>query len=142
MGNSLWRTYDVRDGDHITAVLKGSAVAQDGLTKGIMAPNAVAQELVMKTALAAAKVDPSTVDFVEAHATSTSVGDPTEVSAISAVYGNQKKPCFIGSVKPNVEHFEAGTGAVGFIKAVMAVQRGVLPSQASTFLQPGSTGTK
>ncbi|KAE8365544.1 hypothetical protein BDV27DRAFT_102722 [Aspergillus caelatus] len=124
----------VKDGDHILAALKGTAVAQDGRTNGIMAPNQKAQELVARKALDVARVDASTIDYVEAHATSTPVGDPTEVSAISAVYGKGRspdKPCYIGSVKPNVGHLEAGAGAVGFIKAVMSVQKGILPPQAN-----------
>ncbi|KAF7591328.1 hypothetical protein BBP40_001652 [Aspergillus hancockii] len=130
----------VRDEDHILAVLKGTAIAQDGRTNGIMAPNSKAQELVAKKALDVARVDPSTVGYVEAHAASTPVGDPTEVSAISAIYGKARgldKPCFIGSVKPNVGHLEAGAGAVSFIKAVMSVQKGILPPQ--TNLQTLST---
>lgn len=124
----------IRDGDNIIAVLKGSAVAQDGKTNGIMAPNAKAQELVAHQALEQAKIDPITIQYVEAHATSTPLGDPTEVSAISAVYGvNRPKgmPVMIGSVKPNVGHLEAGAGAVGFIKAVMAIQEAQYPPQAN-----------
>ncbi|GME63637.1 6-MSAS [Neofusicoccum parvum] len=122
----------IRDGDNIIAVLKGSAVAQDGKTNGIMAPNAKAQELVARQALKQANVDPTTVEYVEAHATSTPLGDPTEVSAISAVYGpNRSKPVSIGSVKPNVGHLEAGAGAVGFIKAVMAINKAQFPPQAN-----------
>lgn len=122
------------DGDNILAVLKGSAVAQDGRTNGIMAPNAKAQQLVAKNALRTGCINPLTVQYVEAHATSTPLGDPTEVSAIATVYGAGRpldEPIFIGSVKPNVGHLEAGAGAVGFIKTVMALQKGVLPPQAN-----------
>ncbi|KAI9680439.1 MAG: Type I Iterative PKS [Bathelium mastoideum] len=122
------------DGDHILAVLKGSSVAQDGKTNGIMAPNAKAQQLVASNALKTAGIDPLTVNYVEAHATSTPLGDPTEVSAIAAVYGAERtseEPCFIGSVKPNIGHLEAGAGAMGFIKAVLAVKKGILPPQAN-----------
>ena len=122
------------DGDHILAVLKGSAVGQDGKTNGIMAPNAKAQQLVANNALNAAEVQPLTVRYVEAHATSTPLGDPTEVSAIAAVYGlgrAPEEPCFIGSVKSNIGHLEAGAGAMGFIKTVMAVRKGILPPQAN-----------
>lgn len=124
----------IMDGDNILAVLKGSAVAQDGRTNGIMAPNAKAQELVAHRALRVAGVDPLTVGYVEAHATSTPLGDPTEVSAIASVYSPSRpadEPLLIGSVKPNVGHLEAGAGAVGFIKAVMSVQRGLIPPQAN-----------
>ncbi|KAF2501079.1 hypothetical protein BU16DRAFT_613050 [Lophium mytilinum] len=123
----------VKDDDNIIAVLRGSAVGQDGKTNGIMAPNAKAQERVARKALSVADIDPSTVGYVEAHATSTSLGDPTEVAAISAVYGQgrQNDPCFIGSVKPNIGHLEAGAGAAGFIKAALAVNKGILAPQAN-----------
>lgn len=124
----------VADGDNIVAVLKGSAVAQDGRTNGIMAPNAKAQQLVAKNALRAARIKPLSVQYVEAHATSTPLGDPTEVSAIANIYGKGRpldEPVYIGSVKPNFGHLEAGAGAVGFIKTVLALQKGVLPPQAN-----------
>ena len=122
------------DGDDIKAVLKGTAVAQDGKTNGIMAPNSKAQELVARKALSVAAVAPITIQYVEAHATSTPLGDPTEISAISSVYGENRPsdaPVIVGSVKPNVGHLEAGAGVVGFIKAVTAVQKGQVPPQAN-----------
>lgn len=122
------------DGDHILAVIKGSAVAQDGKTNGIMAPNAKAQELVARTALKVAKIDPRTIRYVEAHATSTPLGDPTEISAIADVYGlgrQPEDPCYIGSIKPNIGHLEAGAGVMGFIKAILALRKGILPPQAN-----------
>ncbi|MCJ1371537.1 6-methylsalicylic acid synthase [Loxospora ochrophaea] len=124
----------IENGDNVLAVLKGSAVAQDGRTNGIMAPNAKAQELVANNALRTANVDPKTVQYVEAHATSTPLGDPTEISAIASVYGKGRAkddPCFIGSIKPNIGHLEAGAGVMGFIKAVLAINNGVLPPQAN-----------
>ena len=124
----------VADGDNIIAVLKGSAVAQDGRTNGIMAPNGKAQELVAHKALKAGGLDASRVQYVEAHATSTPLGDPTEVSAIANVYGSGRSPenpVLIGSVKPNVGHLEGGAGAVGFIKAALTVNKGLLPPQAN-----------
>lgn len=120
--------------DNIVAVLKGSAVAQDGRTNGIMAPNGKAQELVANLALKAGGVDPLTVGYVEAHATSTPVGDPAEVAAISSIYGKDRgssDPCLIGSIKPNIGHLEAGAGVMGFMKAVMAVNKGLIPPQAN-----------
>ena len=124
----------VADGDNIIAVLKGSAVAQDGHTNGIMAPNGKAQEIVAHKALKAGGLDASRIQYVEAHATSTPLGDPTEVSAIASVYGYGRppeNPVLIGSVKPNVGHLEGGAGAVGFIKAALAINKGVLPPQAN-----------
>ncbi|KAK6544885.1 hypothetical protein TWF694_001564 [Orbilia ellipsospora] len=126
----------VIDGDKILAILKGSAVGQDGKTNGIMSPNQAAQEDVARRALTAAGVDPLSVAFVEAHATSTPVGDPCEVAAIAAVYGNgagrpQGQPCKIGSVKPNVGHLEAGAGSTSLIKAVLAINNSMFPPQAN-----------
>ena len=124
----------IADNDRILAVLKGTAVAQDGHTNGIMAPNADAQELVARNALKVAGIDPITVGYVEAHATSTPLGDPTEISAISRVYGAgrpKEGPCFIGSIKPNIGHLEAGAGVMGFIKAVLTINKGIMPPQAN-----------
>ncbi|KAJ3782081.1 acyl transferase domain-containing protein [Lentinula aff. detonsa] len=124
----------IADGDNILAIVKGSAIAQDGKTNGIMAPNAKAQELVARQALARAGVDPVTVSFVEAHATSTPLGDPTEISAIQAVYGagagrSADQPTMIGSIKPNVGHLEAAAGIIGLVKAVLSVNKGQLAPQ-------------
>ncbi|KAJ4991652.1 PKSN polyketide synthase for alternapyrone biosynthesis protein [Stagonosporopsis vannaccii] len=123
----------VEDNDNILAVMKGSASAQDGKTNGIMAPNSKAQELVARQALLrAGDIDPHTIDYVEAHATSTSLGDPTEIRAIAQVYGTGRpanSPCYIGSIKPNVGHLEAAAGAIGFVKAVLSVHKGVMAPQ-------------
>ena len=122
------------DNDNILAVIKSSASAQDGKTNGIMAPNSKAQEFVARQALMrAGDIDPHTIDYVEAHATSTSLGDPTEISAIAQVYGTGRlsaSPCYIGSIKPNVGHLEAAAGAIGFVKAVLSVHKGVIAPQA------------
>ncbi len=75
----------VENGDRILAVLKGSAVAQDGRINGIMTPNGKAQELVARKALDVAGVDPRTIGYVEAHATPTPVGDPVEITVIANV---------------------------------------------------------
>ena len=124
----------IEDNDNILAVMKSSASAQDGKTNGIMAPNSKAQELVARQALwRAGDIDPHTIDYVEAHATSTSLGDPTEISAIARVYGTGRStdsPCYIGSIKPNVGHLEAAAGAIGFVKAVLSVQKGIIAPQA------------
>ncbi|KAI0186646.1 6-methylsalicylic acid synthase [Xylaria flabelliformis] len=125
----------IADGDKILSVLKGSAVAQDGKTNGIMAPNSKAQELVGRWALKRAGINPLSVAYVEAHATSTPLGDPTEVSAIAAVYGEGagrevNSPVYLGSIKPNVGHLEAAAGAIGLVKAVLAVSKSQLAPQA------------
>ncbi|KJZ74128.1 hypothetical protein HIM_06577 [Hirsutella minnesotensis 3608] len=125
----------VADGDNILAVLKGSAIAQDGKTNGIMAPNPKAQALVGRQALQRAGFDPLSVGYVEAHATSTSLGDPCEIAALEEVYGSgagrvSDKPVHVGSLKPNVGHLEAAAGAIGLVKAVMSVNKGMLAPQA------------
>ncbi len=124
----------VKDEDRILATIKGSAIAHDDKTNGIMAPNAKAQELVARKALRAAGTNPSMVGYIEAHATSTSLGDPTEISAISAVYGAgrpQDAPAALGSIKPNIGHIEAAAGTIGLIKSVIAVQKGQLAPQTN-----------
>ncbi|KAF2107588.1 hypothetical protein BDV96DRAFT_653667 [Lophiotrema nucula] len=123
----------VADNDNILAVLKGSATAQDGKTNGIFAPNAKAQEMVARKALSTAgNLDPLTIGYVEAHATSTSLGDPIEVGAISRVYGVGRPKgalCAIGSIKPNVGHLEAAAGAIGLVKAIISVHKAQLAPQ-------------
>ncbi|GAA1980822.1 phthiocerol type I polyketide synthase PpsA [Nocardiopsis rhodophaea] len=119
-----------RDGDPVLAVVRGSAVSQDGRTNGIMAPNGEAQAAVATRALRAAAIDPRTVDYVEAHGTGTRAGDPIEAKALSSVYGTGRPaddPCLIGSVKPNIGHLEAGAGVAGVIKTVLALSHGELP---------------
>ena len=94
-----------------------------------MAPNEHAQEKVARLALR--NIDPRSIQYVEAHATSTRLGDPVEVKAMSRVYGTDRaaQSCYIGSVKPNVGHLEAGAGAVSFMKAVLSIQKRIIPPQ-------------
>jgi|SRR5690242_3407055 len=114
----------IRDGDHILAVIKGTAVGQDGKTAGIMAPNGTAQQTVANKALKVAGVDPSSIRYIEAHATSTPLGDPTEVSALATVYGkdrNKSEPCYIGSLKPNIGHLEVLSAPISLIWPVSSL---------------------
>ncbi|KAF9020983.1 thiolase-like protein, partial [Rhodocollybia butyracea] len=125
----------IANGDNILAVIKGTAVAHDGRTDGIMVPDAKAQALVARQALARAGIDPLAVAFIEAHATSTSLGDPTEISAIQAVYGSaagrdSSAPAMIGSIKPNIGHLEAAAGIIGLVKVILSLNKGQLAPQA------------
>lgn len=119
-----------RDGDPVLAVIRGSAVQQDGRTNGIMAPSGDAQAAVARQALRVADVDPLTVGYVEAHGTGTRAGDPIEANALSSVYGAGRADdarCLIGSVKPNIGHLEAGAGIAGLIKAVLSLVHAEIP---------------
>ncbi|OSC42380.1 polyketide synthase, partial [Mycobacterium decipiens] len=119
-----------RDGDRVLAVICGSAINQDGRSNGLMAPNPAAQMAVLRAAYTNAGMQPSEVDFIEAHGTGTLLGDPIEARALGTVLGRgrpEESPLLIGSVKTNLGHTEAAAGIAGFIKAVLAVQRGQIP---------------
>jgi mycolipanoate synthase len=116
----------VRDGDHILAVVRGTAANQDGRTVNIATPSPHAQVAVYQKALSVAGVDPSTVGMVEAHGTGTPVGDPIEYASLAAVYGTEG-PCALGSVKTNFGHTQSTSGPLGLMKAILALQHGVVP---------------
>jgi acyl transferase domain-containing protein len=120
----------VADRDQIYALVRATAVNQDGRTEGITVPNPAAQQANMVDALRLANIAPESVHYIEAHGTGTPVGDPIEAAAVGAIYGSARKPqdhCFIGSVKSNLGHLEAGAGIVGLIKAALCVQRRQIP---------------
>ena len=118
------------DGNRILAVIRGSAINQDGASSGLTAPNGPSQEAVIRAALANAGIRPAGVGYVEAHGTGTSLGDPIEVEALGNVLKQDRpadRPFYLGSVKTNVGHLEAGAGVAGLIKAVLMVQHGEIP---------------
>ncbi len=117
----------VRDGDRVLAVVRGSAINQDGRSNGLTAPNTIAQCDVITRALRSADVTPNTVDFIEAHGTGTALGDPIEFEALADVYGRGDGPCALGAVKTNMGHLEAAAGIAGFIKATLSLQRRQIP---------------
>ncbi|GAA3055648.1 hypothetical protein GCM10010448_43850 [Streptomyces glomeratus] len=125
------------DGDPVHAVIRGTAVNQDGRTNGLTAPNGLAQQEVIRAALADAGIAPHEVGYVETHGTGTQLGDPIEVEALGAVFGDRgpSGPLLIGAAKTNIGHLEAAAGAAGLIKAVQVLRHGQVPANLN-FREP------
>jgi acyl transferase domain-containing protein/acyl-CoA synthetase (AMP-forming)/AMP-acid ligase II/NADPH:quinone reductase-like Zn-dependent oxidoreductase/NAD(P)-dependent dehydrogenase (short-subunit alcohol dehydrogenase family)/acyl carrier protein len=122
----------LHDRDHILALVRGSAVNQDGRTAGIAAPNALAQQSVIREALAQAGVAPCELTYIEAHGTGTSIGDPIEVEAIKGALGKTtpgEPLCLMGSVKANIGHLENASGMAGLAKVLGCLQHDEIPGQ-------------
>ena len=118
------------DGDRIWGVIRGTALNQDGASPGLTVPSGPAQEKCIRTALARAGIEPSQVDYLEAHGTGTPVGDPIRLEATAAAYGRGRdpdRPLLIGSVKTNIGHLESAAGVAGVIKTILAMKHGVIP---------------
>jgi acyl transferase domain-containing protein/acyl carrier protein len=117
------------DGDRVLALIRGSALNHDGPSSGLTVPNGSAQRTLLERALQAADIAPNAVDFIEAHGTGTSLGDPIEVAAIGQVYGERSSPLYLGSVKTSIGHLEAGAGIAGLIKTTLAIAHRQIPPQ-------------
>ncbi|MHC0067445.1 type I polyketide synthase [Nostoc sp. UIC 10890] len=120
------------DKDNILAVIRGSAINQDGHTSGLTVPNGPSQQAVIRQALENGGVEPANISYFEAHGTGTSLGDPIEVGALGTVFGtshSKEQPLIVGSVKTNIGHLEAAAGVAGLIKIVLQLQnQQIVPS--------------
>ena len=116
------------DQDTVLALIRGTAIGQDGESAGLTAPNGTAQELVMRAALENARLEPGDIQYVEAHGTGTPLGDPIELSSVNAVFGaahRDGEPLRIGSLKSNLGHMEPAAGMGGLIKVIAQFRAGV-----------------
>ena len=119
----------IKNNDNILAIIKSSAVNQDGKTNGLTAPNSLSQAAVIKEALKKAKLSPEDIGFIETHGTGTILGDPIEIQALGMVMKNRTKdnPCYLGAAKSNIGHLEAAAGIAGLIKTILVLKNKTIP---------------
>lgn len=120
----------MEEGDPIYAIIRGTAINEDGRTAGISLPNGAAQERLLRQTLEMAGCAAGDIQYVEAHGTGTAAGDPIEAGALGRVFGashTSDSPCYMGSVKTNVGHLEAGAGIAGLIKTALALKYRKIP---------------
>lgn len=117
----------LRDSDNILAVIKGTAINQDGASGGLTVPSVSAQEKVIRLALSDAMLAPKDIDLIEAHGTGTALGDPIEVQSISHVFKRRENDLVLGSAKVNIGHLEGAAGVAGLIKTILSLQYEQIP---------------
>lgn len=128
----------LKDGDHVYAVVKGSAINQDGYSMGITIPNMESQKAVIQDAIKRSGVNPEKISYIEAHGTGTHIGDPVEIEAIRNAYSEyteKKQYCGIGSIKTNIGHLQAAAGIAGMIKLLLSFKHMQIPATLN-FVQP------
>ena len=119
-------------GDRVLALIRGTAVNQDGAGSGLTVPNGLAQQAVVRAALNAAGLQPNDLDYIEAHGTGTTLGDPIELEALASVLGKNRpadRPLRVGSVKASLGHLESASGIAGLIKVVLSMEHEEIPGQ-------------
>lgn len=118
----------IADNDRIYAVIKGSAINNDGAEKvGFVAPGISGQTQVIQLALQDAGLDKDSISYVETHGTATQLGDAIELAALHTAYGNEHHPKFLGALKANLGHLDAAAGVCGLVKVIMTLQHKMLP---------------
>lgn len=119
-----------RDGNPIIAIIRGSAINQDGRSTGLTTPNVLSQQTMLEQALANAQLSAGDIGYIEAHGTGTPLGDPIEMEALRTVFGRPRPdgtPCVVGTLKTNIGHLEAAAGIAGLIKAALVLEHGKIP---------------
>jgi len=120
----------LQDGDTIRAVVRATGANQDGRTAGITQPSGTAQEAMIRETYAAGGLEMAMTRYFEAHGTGTAVGDPIEASAINSAFRDKRpqgEAIYIGAVKSNIGHLEGASGIAGLIKAILVLEKGVIP---------------
>lgn len=124
----------LRAGDHIRAVIRNTAINQDGKTNGITLPSQKAQESLQRSIYRSAGLDPLSIRYVEAHGTGTAVGDLAELQGIANIFcrngRSSQNSLFVGSVKSNIGHLESSSGLASLIKTVLILENGCIPPNA------------
>lgn len=126
-------SHALADRDRVLAIVRATAVNQDGRTNGLTAPSGLAQQALLRRTLAKSGLGASDITYVEAHGTGTALGDPIEVEAIAEVYGAADataRPLALGSAKANINHLEGAAGVAGIIKAVLSLRARIIPPVA------------
>lgn len=117
-----------RDGDQIWGVIRGAAVNHNGQSGGLTVPNGLAQQKVIRQALADAGLEPDDIDYVEGHGSGTKIGDPQEINALAEVFAGRSRPLYLGSVKSNLGHLETAAGMASICKVLLSMRHGRLPA--------------
>jgi len=120
----------LKAGDRVIALIRGTAINQDGASSGLTVPNGLAQQALIRGVLKTARLQPHEVDYIEAHGTGTALGDPIELEALAAVLGKNRpgdRPLRVGSVKTNLGHLESAAGIAGLIKVVLSMSHEEIP---------------